>query len=101
MNRRALIGVVALLLLSSWFLPANESGVKVARAASIKVGFVLLALWAAYPDLQRIPAWLVLLVGASIVLILWRPALAVFIVPALFALWLLRPRDKRVGSRKS
>ena len=94
MNRRLLIGLCGILLLGTYFIPINDTGMEFARAAAIKAGFVLIALWAAYPDLQRIPTWLVLIVGASVVLVLWRPVFAVFIVPALFALWLLRPRDR-------
>ena len=62
------------------------------QGATVRIGLVLAAIWLAYPELKKIPGWLcaVLLVALAVVAI--RPRLIVVVVPAVIAIWILRPR---------
>jgi hypothetical protein len=82
----------------------NEDAYAMAAASGVRVGLVLGAIWLSYPQLARVPWWLVR-AGLAVVLViaaLPRPALARaavgIVVPLLIALWLLRPRPPRKKS---
>lgn len=85
MDRRRLIGVLALLLLlcgvwHAWARPASYAWQPVA-AGCLRVGLLLLAVWLAYAELQRVPSWLWGTMLCGLVLIAWRPRLAVVLLP--------------------
>jgi hypothetical protein len=84
-----------------YFFGPNEDAYAMAAASGVRVGLVLGAIWLAYPQLARVPWWIVR-VGLAAVLVvaaLPRPALARaavgIVVPLLIALWLLRPRPPK------
>ena len=105
------MGGIAVILLtvgiafSIW--PPSQATAQFLQGSCIKSGLVLGAAWLAYPQLNRLPGWLfssliVFLVAAAV-----RPRVvmalsryAIFLVPLLFAIWLLR-RLKRSPSEGS
>lgn len=96
--QRATTGILALLLLFGsgllfLFQPAWGDTQAIA-ASALRIGAVLGAIWLAYPELSRLPKWLVPLLIGVIVAIAFRPKLAFFIVPLVLAILLLRPKRK-------
>ncbi|MGO8690122.1 MAG: hypothetical protein ACLQLG_10845 [Thermoguttaceae bacterium] len=60
-----------------------------------RVGALLTAWWLAYPDLDRLPGWLLVVLPAAVLLVLYRPKFLWLIIPALIVLALIRPRLRR------
>jgi hypothetical protein len=99
MNRTAL-GLTALLLVVIGSIvvvrgPADGSASGFASGC-LRVGFVLGALWLAWPQimafLARAPRWLLVASGIGLIIGAARPWLLLIIVPALGVLWFLGPR---------
>jgi hypothetical protein len=101
--RRHLVGILAMLLLlggiAFWIWPPSEQYEQF-YAMCWRLGGILAVLWLAYPDLCRLPGWLLLALPVlAIVLVRW-PRLFLWLIPLLIALailnWflsaLLRPR---------
>ena len=103
--RRTILGILAIVFLvlgtGLYFLNPSQDAAQAFAAAGIRVGMVLGAFWLAYPQLMRIPWWLVQisLVLLLIIAALPRPVIAravlAFAIPLLIALWIVRPRKKR------
>ncbi len=98
--RRWLLGVLALLTLVAgaiivyaepWGGDAKPMG-----SACLRVGIVLGAAWLAQPELEKIPKWMFMSLLVAVVIICWRPATVVIVVPALLLLWTLRGIAKTV-----
>ncbi len=66
-----------------------------AGAAFIRVGMVMLAVWLAYRDMQRIPVWMFGAGVMGLAIVAWRPKLIIIVLPVLVAFWFLRPRASR------
>ena len=97
MQRHA-FGIIGIIFLTVWAyssLQAEQvqSGSFVA-AMAIRVGLVLVALWWAYPELSRVPRWMYGVLLAGMVIIMIQPRMLVLVVPAVIAIWLLRPRSE-------
>jgi hypothetical protein len=94
MNRRRLIGWIAvgLLAVGGWRLTISTTDAL--AAACLRIGMLMFAVWLAYRDLEKIPPWLFVSSLCGLAVVMWRPALAVLVVPALCAFWLLRPRSR-------
>jgi hypothetical protein len=105
-SKRTKLGVLAVLLLATAGVlklipaehaPANSVGL---FGACWRIGFVLAVFWLAYPDLVRLPRWLmpaVLLVGLAMARWPWL----LWSVPAvIFVGWLLRPREPLPKQRR-
>jgi hypothetical protein len=94
MNRRATVGLIAIGLLAAgitlWLANSGEAG-----AAFIRVGMVMLAVWLAYRDMQRIPVWMLGAGLMGLAIVAWRPKLIIIVLPVLIAFWFLRPRATR------
>ena len=103
MDRRPWIGGVAAILLAAgavtFFFPdiAGSSNGAIA-AACIRAGSVMFALWLAYPDLRRIPPWMVtgLVIAAAVFAV--RPRAALVIIPMLITIWMVMPKQRREKS---
>ena len=108
--RRHAMGSIALVLLAIGIAftiwPPSEAAAKFLQGSCIKSGLVLGAAWLAYPQLNRLPGWafsglMVFLVAAAarprVVMALSR--YAVFLVPLLFAIWLLRRLKRKTRER--
>jgi hypothetical protein len=101
--RRHLMGVAGLLLLitgislSIW--PLESANGVFWQGSSIKSGLTLLAAWLAFPQLQKLPGWILTSIIVFALAVAIRPRfvlaltrLAWVFVPILFLIWLLRPR---------
>ena len=103
-NRHHLIGIIALVLLLSaaaaWlWLPDDAGGWAASlHGACLRVGAVMGVLWLAYDDVRRIPPWFWPPLTALAVVLAVKPKLAIYAVPIIVALAILRPR---FGRRKS
>jgi hypothetical protein len=62
---------------------------------SLRIGCVLALFWLAWPQLRRVPIWLVAVLGVSLFVILRWPKLLLAALPLAIGLWLLRPRGRR------
>ena len=96
MDRRPLVGITAVLMLSIgagfyWSPPSSLDGSAI-PAVFMRVGMLLGVLWLALPDLGKIPGWLWMNILLTVLVVAWRPRAALIVVPALFVGWMLRPR---------
>jgi hypothetical protein len=97
---RTLLGICSLVLLVLAGItlasgPRDSTATSFA-AGCLRVGLVLGAMWLALPQIHRIlattPRWLLVAMAIGLVVIVVRPILALVVIPALFALWILGPR---------
>lgn len=98
MARRTKLGLLALLLIIlAGVIKLFESSSPMmteAWGACLKFGLILGAFWLAFPDLARLPVWLIpAIVLIALAAIRWKIFLFL-IPPAIFLGWLLRPRNK-------
>ncbi len=93
---RPTVGLIGAALLAGWIAlwiwPLAWSGSDALQGAFLRVGVVMLAIWAAQPQLKRVPPWLFSLAGVLAIVVALRPRWAIIAVPLLVALWFLRPR---------
>ena len=95
---RPTLGLIAIVLLAAsaalalW--PTSWDGGPALQAACLRVGIVMAALWAALPQLHRIPNWFLTLGAAMAIVVAIQPRRLVILLPLLLAIWLLRPRRK-------
>jgi hypothetical protein len=93
--RRHLIGIVAIGFLVAgavfWRWPISQGDLQL-DASCTKTGLSLAVLWLAYPDLARLPAWLLTVVPAMIIVLAKWPRLFLFLIPLLIVLAILKPR---------
>jgi hypothetical protein len=95
--RRALLGLLALVLLATGLIAwggANET----ISGTSLRLGIVLALVWLAWPQLRRLPVWIVAVVGVALVLAMRWPKLLWGLLPLAVLLWLLRPRGSQSGT---
>jgi hypothetical protein len=118
--RRHLLGIFGICFLIGWVcllsMGQGEDSVWMS-AICMRVGFTLLAIWLAFPQAvelaERFPPWLMACVGIGGVILIARPRLFVYVLPALAAIgvlqfvgWLFKPlpnqpkRKKRQPSQK-
>ncbi|PHS14329.1 MAG: hypothetical protein COA78_05850 [Blastopirellula sp.] len=97
MPSRIKIAVIAVLCLTIsaaiYFLCEEGSSLHGINGALVKVGAVMVMLWLAYPQLEKLPAWLAMAIGAGAIVVAVYRKLALIIIPLLFVIWLIRPRD--------
>lgn len=98
-------GIIALLLLLGsgllFLLHPEWDQTQAFASSALRIGLVLGAIWLAYPELVRLPKWLIpLLIGVAVT-IAFRPRSALFLVPIVLVVLVLRPRKKgpSVGKR--
>lgn len=95
MNRRLLLGLIAVSLLATGVTLCIVDRNNAFGGPCIKVGLVSLAACIAYRDVERVPVWMLGALLLSVAIIAWRPRMVVIVVPALLALWFLRPRPEK------
>jgi hypothetical protein len=93
--RRHILGILAMAFLLAaaalWF-SAPGGQYPLLEGMAWRVGALLAVWWLAYPDLDRLPGWLLLALPAMVLLVLYRPKVILLLIPALIVLALLRPR---------
>ena len=108
MNRTA-IGMIALVLLTAsvglWVADWQGAAQVQFRAACLRIALAVGALWFAYPQLQRLPGWLIGALLSLAVVVAVRPRLFPLAVVVGLMLLVLRPRKKarvsNMGSPRS
>ncbi|OHB85736.1 MAG: hypothetical protein A2V98_18310 [Planctomycetes bacterium RBG_16_64_12] len=87
-----LLGAAAL-----WIWPLEVSWHEPLKAACSRLGPFLAVLWLAYPEVKRLPAWLLATIPLLVVILAVRPKWFLIALPIVIALVLLRPKP---GSRQ-
>jgi hypothetical protein len=99
MMHRHLIGILGLVLLlgvlTTWNWEPEGAWAASVKSACWRLGPLLVMLWFALPELERMPRWLWMPVGAAFVLVALRPRLALVLIPLIALLAVLRPRFGR------
>ena len=99
--RRHLIGIIALLLLAAavtlWIWRPQGAGEFFTLGAFVRVGTVMAALWLAYPQVHRMPAWFWFSLPALLIILAIRPKWFLVAVPIVIALAILKPQ---IGKRQ-
>jgi hypothetical protein len=97
-----LLMVTAGIVLSIW--PLGGDSTPFWQGSSVKAGLALLAFWLAYPELDRLPGWLVTTILVVLLIFAIRPRLmivvsrvAIFLLPLFFVIWLLSRGQRRTG----
>ncbi len=97
--RRHAIAAIAVLLLASasvlWLWPPADGGLPAIEAAFWRVGAVMVLLWLAYPDLHRLPAWILATVPGVIILVAVRPRWFLFLLPVFIIIGVLQALKRR------
>jgi hypothetical protein len=96
--RRHIIGTIALVCLALgavlWFWPPGENYGQI-EAVSLRLGAIMGVWWLAYPDLGRLPAWLLAAIPVIVIVLVRWPRYLVLVIPVLMLLALLKPRPRR------
>ncbi len=100
--RRRIIGILAIVSLAVTvvlsLMPAGH-GYEGIEPFTSRLGAVMAVWWLAYPDLRRLPPWMLVGILIMLVLMMWRPGkFLLLFIPVLIVLAILRPRW---GRRKS
>lgn len=96
--RRHAIGVIALILLLGavglWIWPLdNASWHEMLKAACWRLGPCMAVLWLAYPQVNRLPAWLLGAIPLLLVILAAKPKWLLIAIPIIIALAILKPRS--------
>ena len=59
------------------------------------MGVFLAVCWLAWPDVDRLPGWMLFGLPLALLVVLIRPKLIVFVIPLLIVLALVKPRLMR------
>lgn len=100
MDRRPLIGGIAVVLLVSGFVSLQfpqliGASADTVSAGCIRIGAIMGALWLAYRDLDRIPSWLWTGLVVVLAIVALRPRAAIVILPVLMAVWMIMPKRRK------
>ncbi len=96
--RRHAIGVIALILLFGalvlWIWPLQHAWHAPLFAACCRLGPFMAVLWVAYPEVRRLPAWLLPTIPLLAVILAYRPRWFFVALPIVIALAILRPKAR-------
>ena len=105
--RRHAIAVIALMLVGAgggcWlWAPMESAGWQQFQGACWRMGALMAVAWLAYPEIQRIPSWMIPVFFFIAAVLLWRPRvilalvrLAPVAIPIILVLVILAPRLRR------
>ncbi len=69
--------------------PGEGAALKQLYAACCRLGPALVALWLAYPQLERLPGWLLQVIPLVVILGAYRPRILLVAIPIVIALVVL------------
>jgi hypothetical protein len=96
--RRHTIGMIAFVLLVGalglWLWPQG-SAQEALLGALVRVGLLMGAWWLAYPEVERMPPWLLVAIPLLLIVVAYRPKWFLILLPIVIALAVLRPRPQR------
>jgi len=94
--RRHMIGIIAIVLLLAaaalWIWPLDVDWHEPLKAACSRLGPCMAVLWLAYPEVKRLPPWLLATIPALVVVLAVRPRWFLIALPIVIALAVLRPK---------
>ena len=97
--RRIAIGIIAVLLFvgAVYFHVCPPAGAAWTQleAACWRVGALMAVVWLAYPEVARLPGWLLGVVPILGVVLALRPKYLLIAVPIVIAMAILKPRARR------
>ena len=97
--RRILVGIIAIVLFvgAVYFhaYPPEGAFWTQLESACWRVGALMAVIWLAYPEVNRLPGWLVGTVPVLAVILALRPKLFLLAVPVVIALAILKPKVPR------
>jgi hypothetical protein len=97
--RRHAIGIIAIVLLlgagalwiwrleTTWYLPL--------KSACTRLGPCMAVLWLAYPDVKRLPAWLLPTIPLLLAILAYKPRLFLIALPVVILLVIIRPKGRQ------
>lgn len=96
--RRLIVGILAVVLFVAggavWaFVPGGSDSV--VTMTCWRLGAVLAVWWLAYPDLIRLPGWMVVIVLLTIPMVLRWPKILLVLLPALAIVAIIKPRRRK------
>lgn len=106
--RRHSLGVAGVLFsvigIYFWIWPAQNASLEFLHGSAIKSGLVLCAAWLAFPQLDRMPSWMFAVTVAALLSVAMIPRFtavliryALYLLPLLVLIWILRPKTRRHG----
>jgi hypothetical protein len=97
--RRISVGIIAILLFvgAGYFhaYPPEGGFWTQLEAACWRVGALMAVIWLAYPEVARLPRWLLGMVPILGVILALRPKYLLLAVPIVIAMAILKPRVRR------
>ena len=94
--RRHAIAVIALVLLLAagilWIRPLGYHWYEPLKSACSRLGPFMAVLWLAYPEVKRLPPWLLGTIPVLVVILAVRPKWLLIAVPIIIALAILKPK---------
>ena len=97
--RRHAIGVIAIVLLLGagllWVWPLEVAWYEPLKSACFRLGPCMAVLWLAYPEVKRLPAWAWGIIPVLLVLIAWRRAVFLYLLPFIIVLVILHLASRR------
>jgi len=77
-----------------WVWPSLGGESPAVEAAFWRVGALMTVLWVAWPDMRRMPTWMLALLPVVLLIIAFKPRRALLLIPILLVIALFRPRRK-------
>ena len=97
--RRILVGIIAIVLFvgAIYFhaYPPEGAFWTQLESACWRVGALMSVIWLAYPEVTRLPAWLLGTVPVLTVVLALRPKYLLIVLPIVIALAILKPKVRR------
>lgn len=96
-QRRHAIGLIALVLLATggilhWRTNGSSGAMHDLRAACLRIGPLMAAIWLAYPQLRRVPVWLWYTLPVVVLALALRPKWLLVLVPLIAVVAIFMPR---------
>jgi hypothetical protein len=80
-----------------WIWPLQQSWYEMLWAACCRLGPFMAVLWLAYPEVERLPAWLLAAVPLLVATLALRPTWFLIALPIFIALAILKPKARSRG----
>jgi hypothetical protein len=97
--RRHAIGIIAIVLLlgavALWIWPLENDWYVPLKAACSRLGPCMAVLWIAYPEVKRLPAWLLPTIPLLIVILAVKPKLFLIALPIVILMLIIRPKGRQ------
>ncbi len=97
--RHHMIGAMSLVLLllgvAVWWHPLPWPWYESLKAACFRLGPFLAVLWLAYPQVRKLPVWLLWTVPVLVALLVLRPRWFLLALPIVVLLAILQPRKRK------